>query len=176
MAKTELQRSGCGWGRRLLYLLTVFLVIIFFITANLGPLFFAFPISSQTLTTADTSLSSRSAAAPPSETSRGRRARKKGFAALRGGRREDEMRRRHGQGCRTHGRVGGRGLGCVRALLLAGNVKRQGGWWAGLTGDTWTELLRSKKKYSLYRLRRLHQRWRMGELSTWPSGIYTLYY
>jgi hypothetical protein len=77
VAKTELQRSGCGGGRWLPYLLTVFLVIIFFTTANLGPLLFDLPISTQTLTTAGTSLSSlHPAAAPPSETSRGRRARK----------------------------------------------------------------------------------------------------
>jgi hypothetical protein len=62
------------------------------------------------------------------------------------------MRRHHGQGCRTHGRVGGQGLGCVRVLLglLAGNVKRQG-WWAGLTGETWAEQFLSKKKLGLGR-------------------------
>lgn len=44
------------------YLLMVFLVIIFFTAANLGPLPFAFPMSSQTLTPAATSRSPRQAA------------------------------------------------------------------------------------------------------------------
>jgi hypothetical protein len=79
-------KDGLRWWR-LPYLLMVFLVMIFFTAANLGPLLFDLPIKTQTLISACTWLSllhaaaAAVAAAAPSDASRRRRAKEKGFAA-----------------------------------------------------------------------------------------------